>query len=96
MRAAISSPLVVGDRSLGAVKVYADEPDAFDGHSEQLLTLFSAQAAVLVANVQSSERAKRLSEGMRAGRARPRHHQHGQGRADGAARGWTRRRRSAC
>ena len=34
-------------------------------HGEQLLALFSTQAAVLVANVQSYERAKRLSESMR-------------------------------
>jgi AmiR/NasT family two-component response regulator len=45
--------------------VYADGPGTFDGHSEQLLTLFSAQAAILVANVQTHERAKRLSAGMR-------------------------------
>jgi GAF domain-containing protein len=65
LRAAMSSPLVVGDGCLGALKVYADEPHAFDAHGEQLMALFSAQAAVLVANVQSYDRAKRLSDGMR-------------------------------
>ena len=63
--AAMSSPLVVGDRSLGAMKVYADEPRTFDAASEQRLALFSAQAAVLVANVRSYHQAKRLSDGMR-------------------------------
>jgi AmiR/NasT family two-component response regulator len=57
--------MTAGDRSLGAIKVYAEVPHAFDRHSEQLLTLFSAQAAVLVANVQHQERAHRLSGSMR-------------------------------
>lgn len=65
VRAAMSTPLVAGDVSLGAIKVYAERSGTFDAHAEQLLTLFAAQAAVLVANVQSYERAKRLSEGMR-------------------------------
>jgi GAF domain-containing protein len=65
LRAALSAPLVAGEAGLGAIKVYADNPGAFDRHSEQLLTLFSAQAALLVANVQRRDRAKRLSEDMR-------------------------------
>lgn len=65
LRAAMSAPMVAGDGSLGAVKVYADQPGTFDDHSEQLLTLFAAQASILVANVQAHDRAKRLSEGMR-------------------------------
>ena len=65
IRAAMSAPMVAGDGSLGAIKVYADQPGTFDVHSEQLLTLFSAQAAILVANVQTHARARRLSESMR-------------------------------
>jgi GAF domain-containing protein len=65
LRATLSTPLVAGEVGLGAIKVYAERPGAFDDHSEQLLTLFSAQAAILVANVQTYERAKRLSQGMR-------------------------------
>ena len=63
--ASLSAPMVTGDRALGAVKVYADRPDAFDAHSANLLQLFAAQAAIFVANVQSSEQATRLSAGMR-------------------------------
>ncbi len=66
LHAAMSAPLVAGNASLGAIKVYAERAGTFDARSEQLLSLFSAQAAVLVANVQSHERAKRLSAGMRA------------------------------
>jgi transcriptional regulator with GAF, ATPase, and Fis domain len=65
LRAVLSAPLVAGEAPLGAIKVYADTPGAFDRHSEQLLTLFSAQAALMVANLQTHERAKRLSGGMR-------------------------------
>jgi GAF domain-containing protein len=65
LRAALSAPLVAGDSSLGAIKVYAERPGTFDDHSERLLALFAAQAAILVANVQTHERARRLSEGLR-------------------------------
>jgi GAF domain-containing protein len=65
LRSAMSAPLVAADRTLGAIKVYAEQPGVFDRRSEQLLTLFSAQAAILVGNVQSHERATRLSAGMR-------------------------------
>lgn len=65
LRAALSAPLLAGDVSLGAIKVYADEPGAFDDRSEQLMTLFSAQAAMLVAHVQTAEKSRRLSEGLR-------------------------------
>jgi GAF domain-containing protein len=65
LRATLSAPLVTGERALGAIKVYADRPHTFDHRSEQLLTLFSAQAAVLVAHLQTASRAERLSEPMR-------------------------------
>jgi GAF domain-containing protein len=65
LRAAMSAALVAGSRSLGAIKVYADEPGVFDERSEQLLTLFAAQAAMLVAHVQRYEQSKRLSDGLR-------------------------------
>jgi GAF domain-containing protein len=65
LRAALSAPLVAGNRALGAMKVYAAQPHAFDAHAERLMVLFSAQAAVLVANVQSYERAQRLTDELR-------------------------------
>jgi GAF domain-containing protein len=65
LRAAMSAPMVAADKSLGAIKIYAERPGTFDARSERLLTMFSAQAALLVANMQTHERAKRLSEGMR-------------------------------
>jgi GAF domain-containing protein len=65
LRAAMSTAMVAGNRSLGAIKVYADEARAFDQRSEQLLTLFAAQAAMLVAHVERYEQSKRLSDGLR-------------------------------
>jgi len=65
LRAAMSSPLVAGEESMGALKVYADEPGTFDAHSEQLLVLLAAQASILVAHVRSYEGTKRLSDGLR-------------------------------
>jgi GAF domain-containing protein len=64
LHAALSAPLVAGEESLGALKVYADA-GTFDGHGERLISMFAAQAAVLVANVQSYERAQRLSDDLR-------------------------------
>jgi GAF domain-containing protein len=65
LRAAMSAPMVGGDASLGALKVYAERPGTFDADSERRLSMFSAQAAILVANVQTHARARRLSEGLR-------------------------------
>jgi len=65
MRAAMSAPLVAGHQTLGAMKVYAERPAAYDEGSEDLLARFGAQAAILVANVQALEKAERLSEGLK-------------------------------
>jgi GAF domain-containing protein len=65
LRAAMSAPIVAADTSLGAIKVYAERPGTFDARSEQLLSMFSAQAALLVANARTREQAQRLSDDMR-------------------------------
>jgi GAF domain-containing protein len=65
LRSALSAPMVAGDQSLGALKVYGMAASAFDVHAEQLMSLFSTQAAILVANAQSAERAERLSDELR-------------------------------
>ena len=63
--ATLSAPLVVGDECLGAMKVYADTPGAFDAHAQRLLPLFAAQAAIMLANVQAYEKAERVSAQLR-------------------------------
>jgi GAF domain-containing protein len=65
MRAALSAPLVAGGTSLGAIKVYAIEPSAFSEKDEHLLRMFAAQAAILLANVQSYHNAQRLSDDLK-------------------------------
>jgi GAF domain-containing protein len=61
----LSTPLVAGDVSLGALKVYSGKPHNFGPQAEHLLTLFAAQAAILLANVQSYEQARQLSDQLR-------------------------------
>jgi GAF domain-containing protein len=65
MRAALSAPLAAGGTSLGAIKVYATEPNAFTERDEHLLTMYAAQAAILLANVQSYHNAQRLSDDLK-------------------------------
>jgi GAF domain-containing protein len=62
MRAALSAPLFARNSCLGALKVYAGTPGGFSGRDERLLTLFAGQAGVLVANMQSYDDARRISE----------------------------------
>ncbi|WP_222595810.1 GAF and ANTAR domain-containing protein [Cellulomonas aerilata] len=62
IQSTLSAPLVAGDVALGAMKVYGREPGVYDARSERVLSLFAAQAAILVANAQSLERARRLSD----------------------------------
>lgn len=65
LRSALSAPLVAGDLAVGAVKVYSREAEAFGSREERLLSLFGAQAAVLVANKRAHDQAGRLSDQMR-------------------------------
>jgi GAF domain-containing protein len=61
VRSVVSSPLVVADEGLGAIKVYSDRPANYDEHAEDVMDLFAAQAAILLANTQSLQEARRLS-----------------------------------
>jgi len=65
LRSALSTALVAGDTAVGAIKVYAREPQAYDARSEHLLTMFAQQAAILLSNVQTHERAQQLSDGLK-------------------------------
>ena len=63
--ATLSAPLIAGDVCLGAMKVYADRAGAFENGAEQLLGLFADPSAILVANEQSQQDARRMSENLR-------------------------------
>jgi GAF domain-containing protein len=57
----VSLPLVAGDTSVGAIKVYSRQAGAYDAHAEQVLGLVAEQAAVLLANMLTLADARRLS-----------------------------------
>jgi GAF domain-containing protein len=57
----LSVPLLSGADCLGAMKVYALRPHAFDDQAERLLHLFAEQAAILLANTQTVSQARRLT-----------------------------------
>lgn len=61
----LSIPLVAGDVCVGALKVYGGRPHVYDGQAEHLATMFAAQAAILLANVQSYEQARRVTDQLR-------------------------------
>lgn len=58
---ALSAPMVAGEVCLGAIKVYGSGVGSYDEDSEHVLSMFAAQAAILLANMQSLDRARELS-----------------------------------
>jgi GAF domain-containing protein len=61
VRSVLSTPLLVGDESIGAMKVYCERPMNYGLQDEQVMRLLAAQAAILLANTQSLQGARRLS-----------------------------------
>jgi GAF domain-containing protein len=62
--ASLSAPLVSGDLALGAMKVYAHTAGVYGEREKHLITMFAAQATVLLTNVQAYENAQRISDGL--------------------------------
>lgn len=60
----LSLPLVVGDASVGAMNLYATEPEVFDEPARQAATLFASHAAIVLANAQAYWDAHDLSTGL--------------------------------
>lgn len=50
LRSVLSVPLIAGDVSIGAIKVYSQQPHVYDERSARLLALFAKQAAILLTN----------------------------------------------
>ena len=61
IRSVLSTPLVLGDRKVGAMKVYARDPGAFTVEDEGTLGLLAGAVAVLLGCAQSSDAPHRLS-----------------------------------
>ncbi|TVU59522.1 GAF and ANTAR domain-containing protein [Paenarthrobacter nitroguajacolicus] len=62
----ISTPLMAGGQSIGAIKVYSPESSAYDAATANLLELFATPAATLLSHIQSVETPKRISEGLQS------------------------------
>lgn len=65
LRSCLSAPLVAGNITVGALKVYSSSVGAYEEQSEHVLRMFAAQAAILVVNVQSVQAARELSEDLK-------------------------------
>jgi GAF domain-containing protein len=61
VRSVLSAPLLMDDESIGAMKVYCERPMNYGPHDEHVMRLLAAQAAILLANSQSLQEARRLS-----------------------------------
>jgi GAF domain-containing protein len=61
VRSVLSTPLLVGEESIGAMKVYCERPMNYGTHDEHVMRLLAEQAAILLANTQSLQEARRLS-----------------------------------
>ena len=61
VHSALSLPLLLPDRVIGAINVYARSKDVFDDHAARLGELFAAPAAVAVHNAQVLARARTLA-----------------------------------
>jgi GAF domain-containing protein len=66
LKSCLSSVLVAGDVGLGAIKVYSGKVGNFGPRSGYLIHMFAAQAATLVTEVRAAERAREVSEDLRA------------------------------
>ncbi|NEM07090.1 GAF and ANTAR domain-containing protein [Geodermatophilus normandii] len=60
VRSVLSAPLLVGDESVGAMKVYCERPMNYGRDDEHVMRLLAGQAAILLANSQSLQEARRL------------------------------------
>jgi GAF domain-containing protein len=61
VRSVLSAPLTAAGESTGAMKVYCERPANYGPHDEHVMRLLAAQAAILLANSQSLQDARRLS-----------------------------------
>jgi GAF domain-containing protein len=66
IRSVLSAPLHAGDEPAGAMKIYCDRPLNYGPHAEPVMKRLAAQAAILLANTQSLQQARRLSRQLTA------------------------------
>lgn len=61
VRSMLSVPMLADGASMGAIKVYSDQPNAYDTGSVRVLQLFAQQASVLLGNTRAVAVARELS-----------------------------------
>ena len=66
IHSALSLPLLLSGRAVGAINVYSREKDAFDDHAAELGELFATPAAVAVHNAQILAQAQELTTQLQA------------------------------
>jgi GAF domain-containing protein len=66
IRSVVSAPLLAGKEAIGALKLYAATPQAYDASSLRLLQLFAAPAATLLSHIQASEAPRKMTEGLQS------------------------------
>jgi GAF domain-containing protein len=64
IRSVVSTPLIAGKEAIGAIKLYAATPLAYDAGSVKLLQLLAAPAATLLSHIQGSEAPHKMTEGL--------------------------------
>jgi GAF domain-containing protein len=64
VRSVVSTPLIADTGCIGALKIYAAAPSAYDTHAARLLEKFAGPAATLLAHIQGSDTPHRISESL--------------------------------
>lgn len=66
IRSVISTPLMADGQAIGAMKIYAAAPGAFEDATMALMELFAAPAATLLSNIQTAETPERISASLQS------------------------------
>ena len=66
IRSLLSSPLIADGQGIGAMKIYAASPGAFEDATTALMELFASPAATLLSHIQTAEIPERISESLQS------------------------------
>jgi GAF domain-containing protein len=66
VRSVVSTPLMAGKETLGALKIYSALPGQYDESTGRVLSLFAGTAATLLAHIQGSEAPLKMTESLKA------------------------------
>lgn len=66
VRSVVSTPLMAGKETLGALKIYSALPGQYDESTGRVLTLFAGTAATLLAHIQGNEAPLKMTESFKA------------------------------